>query len=153
MKSWWEFAPVNRLRKELYGDWEGMHATPSEIAIAQIIHRALDDALATEPPNKLSPAFIEAHGGDKHEPPAEHRVAFPDGRVGSHSALARPEHGLALKNAAIATVRMMIWTLWAARVQCAGQGPETPAAGHHTQPKPHDLPAPARATTRRLPRW
>ena len=104
MKSWWEFAPVNRLRKELYDEWEGMHATPSEIAITQINHRALDGALATEPPNKLSPAFIEAHGGDKHGPPAKHRAAFPDGRVGFHSALARPEHGLALKNAAIATV-------------------------------------------------
>lgn len=104
VKSWWEFGPVNRLRKELYGDWEGMHATPSEIAMTQVNHRALDGALATVPPEKLTPAFIKAHGGDKHGPPAEHRAAFPDGRVGSHSALARPEHGLALKNAAIAAV-------------------------------------------------
>ena len=82
----------------------GIRATPSEIAITEVNHRALDGALATEPPNRLSPAFIEAHGGDKHGLPAEHRAAFPDGRVESHSALARPEHGLTLKNAAIATV-------------------------------------------------
>jgi creatinine amidohydrolase len=104
VKSWWEFGPVNRLRKELYGDWEGMHATPSEIAITQANHRVLDSDLAAEPPEKLTTAFIKAHGGDKHGTAQEHRAAFPDGRVGSHSALARPEHGVALKKAAVAAV-------------------------------------------------
>lgn len=104
VKSWWEFEPVNLLRKDLYGEWEGMHATPSEIAITQVNHRVLDSALAAEPPEKLTPAFIKAHGGDKHGPAQEHRAAFPDGRVGSHSALARADHGVALKKAAVAAV-------------------------------------------------
>ena len=26
VRSWWEPAPVNDMRKDLYGDWEGMHA-------------------------------------------------------------------------------------------------------------------------------
>ena len=104
VKSWWEFEPVNLLRKNLYGEWEGMHATPSEIAITQVNHRVLDSALAAEPPEKLTPAFIKAHGGDKHGPAQEHRAAFPDGRVGSHSALARADHGVALKKAAVAAV-------------------------------------------------
>jgi len=30
IRSWWEFEPVNHLRQKLYGDWEGMHATPKD---------------------------------------------------------------------------------------------------------------------------
>ena len=88
VKSWWDFKPVNILRDQFYGDWEGMHATPSEIAITQDTHRIVRiDDLA--PPEKLSPDYIAAHAGDKHGPPDAHRESFPDGRVGSHSGLAR----------------------------------------------------------------
>ena len=84
VKSWWDFKPVNILRDQFYGDWEGMHATPSEIAITQDTHRIVRiDDLA--PPEKLSPDYIAAHAGDKHGPPDAHRKSFPDGRVGSHS--------------------------------------------------------------------
>lgn len=104
VRSWWDFEAVNALRRRYYGDWEGMHATPSEVAITQATDRVLPPGAAAEPPEKLSSAYIQAHAGDKHGPPDEHRQSFPDGRVGSHSALARPEHGVALLDAAAAAV-------------------------------------------------
>jgi creatinine amidohydrolase len=70
-----------------------MHATPSEIAITQSLLGVLPPKDASEPPQKLSPDFLQAHAGDRHGPPDEHRAMFPDGRVGSHSALATPEDG------------------------------------------------------------
>ena len=96
VKSWWDFAAVNVLRNQYYGEWEGMHATPSEVAITQATYRIVPPGDAAEPPRKLTPEFIKAHAGDKHGPPDEHHRDFPDGRVGSHSALARPEQGEAL---------------------------------------------------------
>ena len=93
IRSWWDPAPVNRLRKSLYGDWEGMHATPSEIAITQALLGALPSGAASAPPQKLTADYIAAHSGDRHGPPDEHRAEFPDGRVGSHSALANPSDG------------------------------------------------------------
>lgn len=104
IRSWWDFEAVNTLRQRFYGDWEGMHATPSEIAITQALHRNLPHGDAADPPRKLTPAFMEAHAGDRHGPPDEHRRSFPDGRVGSHSALARPGHGRALLEAAVSAV-------------------------------------------------
>ena len=104
VRSWWDFDAVNALRQQYYGAWEGMHATPSEIAITQTVYRAVTPGSAATPPEKLPPAYIKAHAGDKHGPPEQHRAQFPDGRVGSHSALARPEHGEALLTAAIAAM-------------------------------------------------
>lgn len=100
IRSWWNFEAVNTLRDQYYGDWEGMHATPSEVAITQHTHRIVPPGIAESPPEKLSSQYIKEHAGDKHGPPAEHRARFPDGRVGSHSALAKPEHGRAIIEAA-----------------------------------------------------
>lgn len=97
LRSWWDFAPVNALRRDLYGDWEGMHPTPSEVAITMATDRqppVPPEALV--PPRRLEADYMRAHAGDRHGPPDEHRRDFPDGRVGSHSALARPEHGAQL---------------------------------------------------------
>jgi creatinine amidohydrolase len=105
IRSWWEPNAVNVLRQQLYGDWEGMHATPSEIAITQSLLGPLPANQAAEPPQKLSAEYIRDHAGDRHGPPDEHRADFPDGRVGSHSALANPQDGerlLAIAAAAIA---------------------------------------------------
>jgi len=113
IRSWWDFDAVNRLRAQYYEDWEGMHATPSEIAIIQATHRSVERGIAAVPPRKLSPEYIKAHAGDRHGPPDQHRRDFPDGRVGSHSALARPEHGEALLAAAIysATEDLRDWQI------------------------------------------
>jgi creatinine amidohydrolase len=102
LRSWWELLSANALRLELYGAAEGMHATPSEVAITQHV---LPDRIkqASEPaPDPLPAAFLRDHAGDQHRDAAHHREAFPDGRVGSDSALARPEHGARLLAAAIA---------------------------------------------------
>lgn len=100
VRSWWEFAEVQELRQGFFGDWEGMHATPSEVAITQHLFGTLPVGEAKDPPEKLSLDYIRAHSGDRHGPPDEHRAAFPDGRVGSHSALATPESGAQILQAA-----------------------------------------------------
>lgn len=103
LRSWWDFEPVNALRSEWYGDWEGMHATPSEVSITQATHRVVSVS-DLEPPEKLTPEYIVAHAGDKHGAPDDHRRDFPDGRVGSHSGLARVEHGVELVKVAAESV-------------------------------------------------
>jgi creatinine amidohydrolase len=104
IKSWWDFGAVNVLRQDHYGDWEGMHATPSEVAITQATHRILPPGDAEQPPEKLSMDYIRAHSGDRHGPPDEHRAQFPDGRVGSHSALATAGVGQEIIDAAVAAL-------------------------------------------------
>lgn len=104
IRSWWDFEPVNILRDQYYGDWEGMHATPSEVAITQALVRCIDPGQAIEPPRALSSDERAARAGDRHGSALRHKAEFPDGRVGSHSALARPEHGRALLKAAVEAV-------------------------------------------------
>lgn len=96
IRNWWDFDTVNALRQEYYGEWEGMHATPSEVSITQATHRTIPPGSAEKPPRKLSREYIREHSGDRHGPPDQHRKQFPDGRVGSHSALASPKHGRSL---------------------------------------------------------
>jgi creatinine amidohydrolase len=93
VRSWWEFAGVNALRQQLYGVGEGMHATPSELAITRHLMPQLSRPDALAPPAPLSPEFMKLHGGDNHSDAPAHRAQFPDGRVGSDSALGLAEHG------------------------------------------------------------
>lgn len=96
LRSWWDYPEVNALRQRLYGTGEGMHATPSELAITR------DRLPGACPPDDLpAPAvlaadFMKRHGGDNHDDAAAHRGRFPDGRVGSHSGLGLAEHGAEL---------------------------------------------------------
>lgn len=108
LRSWWDYAGPDKLRKQWYGSWEGMHATPSELAIGMAIlgdqfpndPQAL--AQVQSPPQPLPEGYARWHAGDNHRDASAHRSQFPDGRVGSHSALATPEHGQALLQAAAA---------------------------------------------------
>ena len=103
LRSWWDFEPVNVLRQEWYGDWEGMHATPAETAITRHTHRVVEDP-DLPPPAKLTADYIRDHAGDRHGPPNAHRADFPDGRVGSHSALGTAAHGATLLDTAAQAV-------------------------------------------------
>ncbi len=100
IRSWWDFDAVNEIRNKLYGEWEGMHATPSEISITQASHRIVDVTAPPRPNAPLTAEFMKAHAGDRHGPPKEHRAQFPDGRVGSDSAMASPQAGVQLLDAA-----------------------------------------------------
>lgn len=90
--SWWELPRVNALRKELYGAQEGYHATPSEVAITMAAHPEAISPFSTPAPEAPGEDVI-LHAGDNYYDAADYRRRFPDGRVISHSALARKEDG------------------------------------------------------------
>jgi len=108
LRSWWEYPAADALRRTLYGAAEGMHATPSEVAITRhcdpqafAAQTGAPDGAPLPPPEPLSSAFLRDHGGDNHWDARAHRDAFPDGRVGSDSSLARAADGEALLELAI----------------------------------------------------
>lgn len=92
IKSWWEFDKINQLRNELFGEREGMHATPSEISITQHTTRKIEANKSIEF-RPLDPLRTKEIAGDKHAPASIHKNEYPDGQVGADSSLAKPEHG------------------------------------------------------------
>lgn len=75
---------VYKLAKELYGNQEGSHATPSEVALTQYLYpEAIKQAPLAEPVSSEHKIY---GAGD-------FRRRYPDGRMGSNPALATPEHG------------------------------------------------------------
>jgi creatinine amidohydrolase len=82
--NWFMCRSVYQLARELYGDREGAHATPSEVALTQYLYpdyikkAELSDTVASGYPIYGSRDF---------------REHYPDGRMGSHPDLAAPEHG------------------------------------------------------------
>ena len=95
IRNWWDFPQINALRQKLYGEWEGLHGTPSEVAITQHAVRTITRTDAS-PPQQLSAEELREAAGDYHGPASQHRKTFADGRVGSYSELAEPEHGARL---------------------------------------------------------
>ncbi|MBE9206741.1 creatininase family protein [Nostoc sp. LEGE 06077] len=82
--NWFMCKSVYELAKELYGDQEGSHATPSEVAVTQFVYpEAIKQA-------SLSPEVARGHNIYSA---ADFRNRYPDGRMGSNPALATPEHG------------------------------------------------------------
>jgi creatinine amidohydrolase len=82
--NWFMCSSVYKLAKELYGDQEGSHATPSEVALTQY---AYPEAIKQAP---LSPEVSKEH---KIYGAIDFRRRYPDGRMGSNPDLATPEHG------------------------------------------------------------
>jgi creatinine amidohydrolase len=95
LKNWWQNQEVLKLAKELYGDAEGSHATPSEVALTQYAFPDAIKSATLDPPIAPSGDFADA---------ADYRRKFPDGRIGSNSSLASPEAGRRLYEAAVAAV-------------------------------------------------
>lgn len=105
LRSWWEYPQANALRQTLYGAREGIHATPSEVAIALAARPWTRRTTAMTQAEILAPEALREMGGDRHRDAHHHRERFPDGRIGSDPALATPDDGARLLAAAIADAR------------------------------------------------
>jgi len=90
--NWFMARSVYQLAKELYGDKEGSHATPSEVALTQFVY---PDSIKTAP---LSPDVASGHGIYSAQ---DFRKNYPDGRMGSDPSLATPDHGQQFYEAAV----------------------------------------------------
>jgi len=87
LSNWFMAGPVMREARDLYGDKEGHHATPSEIAVTLAVEPSLQ--------SKQRPLPDPAPAGPIHGP-EDFRRRHPDGRMGSHPSLATADQGNAL---------------------------------------------------------
>jgi creatinine amidohydrolase len=86
--SWYKLPAVQEKAKELFGDREGSHSTPSEIsATMHIFPGLLEEAPKFDPKKKPLKRMPSS---------AQFREIFPDGRMWSDPSLASQEHGRAL---------------------------------------------------------
>ncbi|MFZ4641077.1 MAG: creatininase family protein [Nodosilinea sp.] len=93
LANWFMAASVYSLAKELYGDQEGSHATPSEVALTQYVYPDQIKKAELNPPIAVSGFPIYG--------PEDFRRHYPDGRMGSNPALATPDHGQRFYEAAV----------------------------------------------------
>ena len=85
--NWFMLQEIYQLSRELYGDNEGQHATPSEIAITMHLEPELvAKNKELPPPSPAGPIY------DKND----FMRRYPDGRMGSVPYLAKSEHGALL---------------------------------------------------------
>lgn len=101
IRSWWELPRTNALRHEKFGQWEGIHATPSEIAITQHIYPDIIKVSDMDQPVRISEKYLRDHPNDDHYDAHHHRDKFPDGRIGSDPSLATPHVGELLVDCAV----------------------------------------------------
>jgi creatinine amidohydrolase len=91
-KAWWQTEAAKKITAELYGDSEGSHATPSEVAVTQYIYPEAIKSAPMRPEIAPKGEFADA---------ADYRRRFPDGRIGSNPALATPEAGKRIIDAVV----------------------------------------------------
>lgn len=91
--NWFAGPRVSALSKKLYGDAEGSHATPAEIALTW---HAFPDAERHERPDP-----VRAPDGPIRDA-LDYRRHFPDGRIGSEPHRASAEDGKAFYEAGLA---------------------------------------------------
>src|SRR5690606_36800306 len=91
LRNWWDLPGVNGLCIRLFPAGHGIHATPSESAATQA---SCPDHIKTA---DYSPRI--APSGPIRDS-LDYRARFPDGRIGSDPALASPEHGRTIIEAA-----------------------------------------------------
>jgi len=96
LMNWFMGPRFQRLSKELYGDAEGSHATPSEVSLAW---RAWPEAAK---PMKMNPE-IAPRGAIRDA--ADYRRQFPDGRIGSNPGLSSIADGERIYAASVEDVR------------------------------------------------
>lgn len=92
LRNWWEGGSVKSLARELYGDSEGSHATPSEVSLTWYAYPDAAKPMTLDPPVAPRGSFTDAD---------DYRRTFPDGRIGSNPGLSSIEAGKRLFDAAV----------------------------------------------------
>ncbi len=93
LANWFMGPKVRDLSKQLYGDSEGSHATPSEVSLAWFAEPGtVREGVVLDP--KVAPR------GGFHDA-EDYRRRFPDGRIGSDPSLSSAGHGRQLCEAAV----------------------------------------------------
>jgi creatinine amidohydrolase len=95
LANWFMGGRTRKLAKELYGDSEGSHATPSEVSLSYYAFPAFVKQAAMTP--KVAPKGSIRDADD-------YRRQFPDGRIGSDPSLSSVEHGERLYRASVEDV-------------------------------------------------
>lgn len=90
--NWYMGEETKKLRNALYGDQEGRHATPSEIALIQYLD--IETVRDIEPDPICPPSHNYKNAKDMRE-------KHPDGRIGANVSLANPADGKKLFEAAL----------------------------------------------------
>ena len=93
LRNWWMGERTTALRKELYGDREGFHATPSEVSVTWYAFPDQKRDIPLEPAAKATRAY---------QGPDDYRKLFPDGRMASDPSLSNAEDGERLGEIAVA---------------------------------------------------
>ena len=86
---------VGKISKELFGDQEGSHATPSEVSLTFYAYPEEIKSATMSPTIAPNGSIRDAD---------DYRAQFPDGRIGSNPALATVEAGERLFKACVAEV-------------------------------------------------
>lgn len=97
--NWFMGPRVGEISKELFGDAEGWHATPSEISLTWDAYPEAARQAPLEPKRAPKGPIRDA---------ADYRARFADGRIGSEPALASAEHGARLYQAGLEDA-MEVW--------------------------------------------
>ncbi len=92
LRNWWEVPAVKSLSRELYGNAEGSHATPSEVSLTWHAYPEAARPMALDPPVAPTGEFSDAD---------DYRRNFPDGRIGSNPGLASTAAGCRFLAAAV----------------------------------------------------
>jgi len=93
LASWYGLPKVQEKSKELFGEREGSHSTPSELSVTMYIYKGL---LAESPKFEPDKFTLKQMPGGK-----EFRKLFPDGRMWSDPSLASEKHGRVLFDIAV----------------------------------------------------
>jgi len=91
--NWFQGPRVVRLTRELFGDDDGSHATPSEISLVLSAYAEAVRNVPLEPEKPPTGPIRDAR---------DFRRQHPDGRMGARSDLATAESGHRLREAAVA---------------------------------------------------
>ena len=93
--NWFDGSRIEALSEELYGDKEGWHGTPSELALSWFAFPDEQREVDLPEPAPVGATIYTAE---------DYREQFPDGRIGSHPELIEPGHGRRIFEAGVADV-------------------------------------------------